>query len=266
MIVYVANPLYDAVFKYLMEDERIAKTILSALLKKKVLEVSIRRNEYANVTRNEAISMFRIDFAAKVMEENGKSSLMLIELQKTWLSNTLHKRRYLYPQYNNSANQDSTCPIIDINILGHRVGDIETPLIYIKNKIAYDYEGREITKGFPESFIANFKRDCVIFQVPLLDNLKCDNVRQILSVFSQDCLAKHEKQLIQLDDSDSKYINNNEAFHIIYKLLAAASNPDMRTKMRLEEECLSVLEEKDTQIMQLDKIIYEQNALIIGKE
>ena len=29
MIVYVANPLYDAVFKYLMEDERIAKTILS---------------------------------------------------------------------------------------------------------------------------------------------------------------------------------------------------------------------------------------------
>lgn len=37
-MVYVANPLYDAVFKYLMEDERIAKTILSALLQKEVLE------------------------------------------------------------------------------------------------------------------------------------------------------------------------------------------------------------------------------------
>ncbi len=34
-MIYVANPLYDAVFKYLMEDERVAKTILSALLKKK---------------------------------------------------------------------------------------------------------------------------------------------------------------------------------------------------------------------------------------
>ena len=32
MVVYVANPLYDAVFKYLMEDDRIAKTILAALL------------------------------------------------------------------------------------------------------------------------------------------------------------------------------------------------------------------------------------------
>ena len=34
MVVYVANPLYDSVFKYLMEDDRIAKTILAALLKK----------------------------------------------------------------------------------------------------------------------------------------------------------------------------------------------------------------------------------------
>ena len=29
----VANPIYDIVFKYMMEDERIARTILSALLK-----------------------------------------------------------------------------------------------------------------------------------------------------------------------------------------------------------------------------------------
>ena len=31
MVVYVANPLYDAVFKYLMEDDRIAKTMRSML-------------------------------------------------------------------------------------------------------------------------------------------------------------------------------------------------------------------------------------------
>lgn len=37
MIIHVANPIYDSVFKYIMEDERIAKTILSALLKKEGL-------------------------------------------------------------------------------------------------------------------------------------------------------------------------------------------------------------------------------------
>lgn len=33
-MVNIANPIYDSVFKYLMEDERIAKTLISALLKK----------------------------------------------------------------------------------------------------------------------------------------------------------------------------------------------------------------------------------------
>lgn len=42
MIVHIANPIYDSVFKYLMEDERIAKTILSALLKKDVVSISAR--------------------------------------------------------------------------------------------------------------------------------------------------------------------------------------------------------------------------------
>ena len=39
MKISVANPIYDSVFKFLMDDERIAKTVLSALLKKEVLSV-----------------------------------------------------------------------------------------------------------------------------------------------------------------------------------------------------------------------------------
>ena len=42
MVISVANPIYDSVFKYLMEDERVAKTILSALLKREVVEVEMR--------------------------------------------------------------------------------------------------------------------------------------------------------------------------------------------------------------------------------
>ena len=34
----IANPIYDTVFKYLMEDERIARTILSALLKQEIVK------------------------------------------------------------------------------------------------------------------------------------------------------------------------------------------------------------------------------------
>lgn len=101
MIVHVANPIYDSVFKYIMEDERIAKTVLSALLKKEVVHVTVRPHEYANTTRN-AISMFRIDFAATVVEDDGSEQVILIELQKTWLNTeTLRFRQYLGVQYGN---------------------------------------------------------------------------------------------------------------------------------------------------------------------
>ena len=72
-MIYVANPLYDAVFKYMMEDERIAKTLLSALLQKTVIAVEMRRHEYPNISRD-AISMFRVDFAATVLEDDGSES------------------------------------------------------------------------------------------------------------------------------------------------------------------------------------------------
>ena len=91
----VANPIYDIVFKYLMEDERIAKTILSALLKKEVTAVEVRPHEYTNISRD-TLSVFRIDFGATVREEDGSSHLILIELQKTWVeTETLPNQPYL---------------------------------------------------------------------------------------------------------------------------------------------------------------------------
>ena len=104
MIVHIANPIYDSVFKYIMEDERIAKTVLSALLKKEVLHVTMRPHEYANTSRD-TLSMFRIDFAATVCEEDGSQQVILIELQKTWLdTETLRFRQYLGVQYSNKNN------------------------------------------------------------------------------------------------------------------------------------------------------------------
>ena len=40
----IANPIYDVVFKFLMEDERVAKILLSALLQKEVVEVQMRQH------------------------------------------------------------------------------------------------------------------------------------------------------------------------------------------------------------------------------
>ena len=62
-MVTIATPIYDIVFMYLMEDNRIARTIISALLQKDVIRVEVRPHEYANV-KHDTLSVFRIDFGA----------------------------------------------------------------------------------------------------------------------------------------------------------------------------------------------------------
>ena len=57
----IANPIYDLAFKYLMEDERVVKILLSALLRKQVVHVETRRNELINVQRD-PVSVFRLDY------------------------------------------------------------------------------------------------------------------------------------------------------------------------------------------------------------
>ena len=93
-MIYIANPIYDVVFKYLMDDERIARTILSALLRMDITHIEVRPHEYPNSQRD-TLSVFRIDFAATVREDDGSTHLVLIELQKTWLeTETLRFRQY----------------------------------------------------------------------------------------------------------------------------------------------------------------------------
>lgn len=78
-MVLIANPIYDSVFKYMMEDERVAKIMLSALLQKDIVKLEMRPHEYAGVTQRN-ISMMRIDFAATIKNEDGELQLILIEL------------------------------------------------------------------------------------------------------------------------------------------------------------------------------------------
>lgn len=100
----IANPIYDAVFKFLMEDKKVAKILLSALLKKEIIDLEMRRHEYTSMEQTR-ISLFRIDFSAKIREHDGSEHLVLIELQKTWLiTETLRFRQYLGTQYLNKEN------------------------------------------------------------------------------------------------------------------------------------------------------------------
>lgn len=265
MIVHIANPIYDSVFKYLMEDERIAKTILSALLKKEVVSITARPHEYANEARDK-ISMFRIDFAANVREDDGKEHLILVELQKTWLeTETLRFRQYLGAQYSNKRNinknshEGYAIPMVTIYLLGHRVGDIDVPVVYVNHK-SYDYDGNVVTKGMPDPFIESLVHNSIIVQIPLLHGQINNRLDKVLSVFDQTKADSNDPHVLSLDEKN--YEGDDSMEYIVHRLTQAAADADMRQNMNVEDEYYSAIENRDTAIMNRDKKIKEQDKLL----
>lgn len=261
----VANPIYDIVFKYLMEDERIAKTILSALLKMDVVEVKVRRNEYTNTNR-ENLSIFRIDFGATIRKEDGSKHLILIELQKTWLeTETLRFRQYLGVHYANPENilpeskEGYAIPMITVYLLGHKVGDIEEPVLYVRRQ-SYDYDDNVVTKGLPHPFIDSLTHDSIIVQIPRLRGQINNRLERVLSIFDQSHLDGKNKQMLEIDET--LYSGDADMLHIVHRLLAAASDSNVRHDMNVEDEYYSAIEKRDTDILLKDKQLAEKNATI----
>ena len=266
MKISVANPIYDSVFKFLMDDERIAKTVLSALLKKEVLSVEMRKHEHPNITRDK-LSMFRIDFAARVRENDGSTQLILIELQKTWLdTETLRFRRYLAAQYNaeeniqkQGENKGYALPMVAVYLLGHRVGDIDKPVVYVGHK-ALDYDGKEVKNGEKDPFISSLIHDSIIVQIPLLHGKINNRLDKVLSVFDQSQRTEESQQIINLEEN--LYKDDPEMMQIIHRLSLATMSAEVRQEMNDEDEFFAVIEARDTQVMKQKKIISEQQDMI----
>ncbi len=268
-MVTIANPIYDSVFKFLMEDMRVARTILSALLKQEIIEVEVRPHEYANSQRD-TLSMFRIDFGAKVRKDDGTVQLVLIEVQKTWLeTETLRFRQYLGVQYERKDNINPTSkegyaiPMVAIYILGHKVGDIEEPVIYVHPN-ACDYDGRPVTKGLPDPFVDSLTHHSIIVQIPRLKGKVNNRLYRLLSVFDQSYHSKLNQHFLDFDDAP--YQNDNEMKDIIHRLLIAASDADTRMDMNVEDEYYSVIEKRDTEILLNAKKIAEQKVMLAQQE
>ena len=277
MKVTIANPIYDTVFKFMMEDDRIVKLLLSALLKKNVVSTERRRQEYANTNRDD-ISYFRIDFAATVEDEDGKQTLMLIELQKTWLpSETYRFRQYLGQQYANKENlkkeedgKNYGIPMIAVYLLGHCVGNIETPILYVNHRYE-DYEGNEVKKGLPDPFVDSLKHESIIVQIPLLHGHVSNRLEQILSIFDQSNVSKESKQTIQIEDSE--YPENPDMQYVIKKLMMASATTDLRRQMDVEEEFFSEIDSRDAELSKVNeekkemgKKIDEQKQELVQKD
>ena len=111
----IANPIYDVIFKLLLENDRVSKFLIGTILDCKVLSLTPTVTERTKRDKDTGnLTLFRMDFAATIKNTTGEEKRVIIEMQKAkHLADVTRFREYLGTEY-----IKSDLPIISIYILG----------------------------------------------------------------------------------------------------------------------------------------------------
>ena len=76
MQVEIANPIYDVVFKYMMEDNAVAKLLVSSIIHEEVISLEPKPQEYSTditvpVEDKASLTVYRLDYSAKIKTPEG---------------------------------------------------------------------------------------------------------------------------------------------------------------------------------------------------
>ncbi|MCT4614718.1 MAG: hypothetical protein N4A49_07580, partial [Marinifilaceae bacterium] len=82
----IPNPIYDVVFKYLMEDIESAKIVLSTLLNENITTLNFEpishSEQIEDPKSNKVVTIFHMDFNATIQKQDGTEEFVMIEIQK----------------------------------------------------------------------------------------------------------------------------------------------------------------------------------------
>jgi hypothetical protein len=275
----IANPIYDVVFKYLMEDSKVAKLLLSAIIGTEIVSLEFRPQEYAiNVETNRVkapqkyvprsanapkisdlmLTVYRLDFSAKIKSEEGEN-LVIIEVQKAKLANDIVRfRRYLAKQYEREDNILSKkarkgktikvgIPIISIYFLGEELDSIHNiPVLKVNNEVTDLYSGVAVLQK--DDFIESLTHKSYIISIPDLGKKRRNELEMLLSVFDQANRQDSNHILnVQEDSFPEKYRP------IIRRLQKAGTESKLRERMQDEDDILSDFIEYEHQLAEAEK-------------
>jgi hypothetical protein len=266
----IANPIYDVVFKYLMEDNDIARLIISTIIKQNVVSLEFRPQERTVELQPGSLTVYRLDFSAKIETPQGHKTV-LIELQKAkYPTDVMRFRKYLGEQYKSEENiykkkvirkhlgklveieENKAIPILSIYFLGYPLEHFHIPVIRVERE-CYNDATNEKLEG-REEFIEGLTHDSYVIQVPYLrDDLKTE-LEKMLSIFDQSKMSSNHHILnIKEEDYPEKYRP------IIRRLQHAAAEPVLRDQMDIEDEITDELNN-------MSRIIEQQKEILIEAE
>jgi hypothetical protein len=268
----IANPIYDVVFKYLLEDVEIARELLSTILSEEVQSLEVKPQETATETSTD-IHILRFDFKALIKNKNGEISKVLIELQKAKQALSVPRfRRYLGDNYRKEDEvlnekgvlEKRSLPIVTIYFLGFPLNSIKSGLVKINR------EYRDIVTGeildIKEEFVELLTHDSYLIQVGKLATEARNKLERVLQIFSPIYQNKDDKHKIDFQGNT----NDPLVKKMLERLGRAIADEEIRHKMDVEDEVNEAFElamnKKEEIIAEKEEIIAEKEEIIAEKE
>ena len=267
----IANPIYDVVFKRLMENDRVAKFFIGTLLEQNIEAIEVKSQEFTyskeyeqhspgkrrflnqQIKEQLSINFFRLDFIATILTENGERKKVLIEIQKV------------------KNNIDLILPITTIYILGFNLPEIESACIKVERNYI-DLIAKKIIQ-IKSDFVERLTHDSFIVQVNRITTRYQTSLDKLLSIFEQSNFLDEGKII-----KDFKHEIENEDLKIVTDILHHTGvDPEQKKLIEIEQEAwrsinalledqerdfIKAIHEKDKAIREKDKTIGEKDKTI----
>jgi len=274
----IANPIYDVVFKRLMENERIAKFLIGTLLNRKIKTIQVRPQEFTYENELAGLRIFRLDFIAIIETKTGEERKILIEIQKAYEELDLMRfRNYLAEQYKKKDNlngEELILPITTIYILGFKLPEIESACFHVERQYKDLIDNKILDKR--NRFIESLTHDSYVVQVKKIGQRYQSKLDKLLSVFEQRNFIGDSEIL-----KDYNYDVDVAEVKLMAELLyQTGADSETRKQIAAEQEAWrsvnalmenkdkaykKALEEKDKTIEEKDKLIEELKRKLDGK-
>jgi len=276
----VANPIYDVVFRYLLDDEAVARQVLSALLGEEVLTLQSRPMAVppgADKEDNTPVLVLRMAFAATVRREDGGEKRVLIEIQKARTAGDVQRFwRYLgtsdaSPE-NRSLDPDGNkqaLPIVTIYLLGQGLECVDVPVVAFRaGQPAMDVDrlyldvatgaGMRITDPFVEAFT----HDSIVVQINRLKDRRRTELERMLAVFGPGLTSRSGPHRVDILEKDFPEPYRD----VLHRLMRAGAEQKILDTMDFEDEIWAAFRDEVRKSADLRQALVEKQKALAEKQ
>jgi hypothetical protein len=264
----------------MMEDNRVAKSFLSAIIGERIIELEFSAQEHTvqvdkpkskkskakkrKDDEDTVLTVCRVDFSARIAIPSGYKTVT-IELQKAKLSSDIMRfRRYLGVHYQNPENSYGKEPekarqIYCIFLLDYGMDLPERPVLEVNFQVKDVTTGEELSAV--NEFIESLHHRSWIVQIRQLKSHRRNDLEKLLSIFDQDNLTA-DHHILNVDEDSFP----EEYRHIIRRLRKANESEKIKKEMELEDDIVEELRKRERKIEEQEKVIEEQDRALGEKD